>query len=453
MKNANHRFACKAVESALLASGALLLGAGPAHAVPAFAVQTGQACSSCHVGGFGPQLTQFGREFKMNGYTMRTVGQWDVAPVSMMAVASYIRTQRDQDGPPAPHYSTNDNVAFDEASLFLAGGFGNHFGAFAQVTYDGIGQTWSWDNVDLRATTNATIFGADTRLGLSFNNSPGITDPWNTLPAWGYPYTDSALAPGPAAASLISDALAQNVLGLNAYAWWNSSIYGEFGLYWSPSASFLDSVGVDPADTNEIDGVTPYVRVAYQKNFGDRNFEVGVFGLFSDLYPGRDHSAGTTDRYRDLGVDASYQYTDAGGNMFTLNGRYINEHQRLAASTLLGSAANRDNTLNELRADFSYYSHRGFGASIGAFDSWGSDDSLLYVDSRTFSPNSSGLMLQGDFTPFGNGGSPFGARFNTRLGIQYILYSEFDGASHNYDGAGRDAADNNTLRIFAWLAY
>ena len=441
------------VSVSLLVLGAHLLFAPAASAVPSFAVQTGQACSSCHVGGFGPQLTQFGRDFKMHGYTMRAVGQWDVVPISMMAVASYIRTQRNQDAPPAPHYSDNNNIALDQVSVFVAGGLGDHFGAFVQTTYDGVGRAFSWDNVDLRAVTNATLFGSDAVLGLSLNNSPGVTDPWNTLPAWGYPYTDSALAPGPAASPLMSDALAQNVLGLNGYAWWGGSIYTEAGLYWSPNASFLDAMGVDPGDTSEINGAAPYVRVAYQKSFGDRNFEVGAFGLFSDLYPGRDHSAGTTDRYRDIGADASYQYTDAGGNMLTLNGRYTNERQRLAASTLLGIAANRDNTLNEVRADLSYYSHRGYGASIGAFDSWGSGDPLVYADSRTNSPNSSGLMFQVDYTPFGSGHSPFGARFNARVGVQYVAYSEFDGARHNYDGSGRDASDNNTLRIFAWVAY
>jgi len=40
--------------------------------VPAFAAQTGLACQACHVGGFGPQLTPFGRQFKINGYTQRT---------------------------------------------------------------------------------------------------------------------------------------------------------------------------------------------------------------------------------------------------------------------------------------------------------------------------------------------------------------------------------------------
>ena len=46
---------------AVLAGLALVgMSAGAARAVPAFAVQTGQPCQACHVGGFGPQLTPFG---------------------------------------------------------------------------------------------------------------------------------------------------------------------------------------------------------------------------------------------------------------------------------------------------------------------------------------------------------------------------------------------------------
>jgi hypothetical protein len=438
----------------VLAAGVFWLAAASlAEAVPAFAVQTSQPCASCHVGGFGPQLTQFGREFKLNGYTMRAVGQWDVAPVSMMAVTSYLRTQRNQDGAPAPHYAANNNVALDQASFFIAGGLGQHLGAFIQTTYDGVARSFSWDNLDVRAVTTTTLLGSNAVLGVSLNNSPTVTDPWNTLAAWGYPYTDSGLAPGPAASPQIADAFAQNVLGLNGYVWWNGSVYSELGFYWSPDASFLNTMGVSPDETNQINGAAPYVRVAYQGAAGDHNFEVGAFGFSSDVYPGRDHSAGTTDRYRDLGIDASYQLTSSGGDMWTLNARYTSEQQRLNASTFLGLAANHTNTLNDVRADLSYYAHTGWGASAGVFDTWGSSDSLLYGDSRTTSPNSSGVMLQADFTPFGGSHSPFGPRFNARLGLQYVYYTEFDGARRNYDGAGRDASDNNTLRIFAWVAY
>ena len=53
--------------------GLLLVGAGfyarEALAVPSFSDQTGDACSACHVGAFGPQLTAHGRQFKLEGYT------------------------------------------------------------------------------------------------------------------------------------------------------------------------------------------------------------------------------------------------------------------------------------------------------------------------------------------------------------------------------------------------
>jgi hypothetical protein len=40
-----------------------------AQAVPNYAQQTGQPCTACHIGAYGPQLTAFGRAFKIGGYT------------------------------------------------------------------------------------------------------------------------------------------------------------------------------------------------------------------------------------------------------------------------------------------------------------------------------------------------------------------------------------------------
>ena len=88
-----------------------VIGAGNAYALPEYAVQTRQSCSACHVGGFGPQLTPAGRQFKLEGYTLRGTQDF-VVPLSAMAVASYLRTSADQPSP-APHYATNDNVTLD----------------------------------------------------------------------------------------------------------------------------------------------------------------------------------------------------------------------------------------------------------------------------------------------------------------------------------------------------
>ncbi len=59
-----HRF----VGVALLSAPAWLALFWPreAYAIPAFAAQTGERCSACHIG--FPQLTPYGRQFKLEGY-------------------------------------------------------------------------------------------------------------------------------------------------------------------------------------------------------------------------------------------------------------------------------------------------------------------------------------------------------------------------------------------------
>ncbi|MGH7024120.1 MAG: hypothetical protein ACREEB_11095 [Caulobacteraceae bacterium] len=436
--------------AAFLAACLSALTAGSAAAVPAFAVQTGQPCAACHVGGFGPQLTPFGREFKMRGYTTRT-DSFNV-PISAMAVASYVRTQSTPSSPPAPGYSNNDNFTLDQASLFVAGGLGSHIGAFIQATYDGIAKAFSWDNLDVRATTATTVKGSNVVLGASINNAPTVQDPFNTLAAWGFPYTSSDLAPSPSAAPLIGN-LAQSTIGVTGYAWINSSVYLEFGGYQSPSASFLTHAGVDPTDPGNIRGTAPYARLAYLKDFGNSNVEIGAFGLWANIYPGHDESLGLTDDYADMGLDASYQLFASKKSVVTVNVRYTHESQHLNASQAFGVAQNLDNNLDDVRLDASYYWHDMIGGTVGAFRTTGSADNLLYAGNRTFSPNSSGLMFQIDGTPFGQSASPLGPRFNLRAGLQYFLYTQFDGAAHDFDGQGSSASGNNTVRAFIWVAY
>ena len=57
------------------------------------------------------------------------------------------------------------------------------------------------------------------------------------------------------------------------------------------------------------------------------------------------------------------------------------------------------------------------------------------------SPNSSGILGEFDFNPWQN----------TRLSLQYVLYTKFNGGSSNYDGFQRSAANNNTLYISTWI--
>ena len=40
-----------------------------------------------------------------------------------------------------------------------------------------------------------------------------------------------------------------------------------------------------------------------------------------------------------------------------------------------------------------------------------------------------------------------------KLSLQYIIYNKFNGSSTNYDGEGRNAADNNTLYVIGWVVF
>ncbi|GAC1574557.1 MAG: hypothetical protein NVS3B27_20090 [Novosphingobium sp.] len=438
-----------------LAVGGIALALhAPAHAVPSFTDQTGMPCQSCHVGGFGPQLTPFGREFKIDGYTMRTKAS---IPVAAMAIASFTHTKKDQN-PPPDHFSANDNFAFDQGSLFLAGGIGSHFGGFAQVTYDGVGRQWSWDNLDLRAVTKGHVFGQDATFGLSLNNSPTVQDPWNTTPAWGFPYTDTNVSPTPGAAPLIDGGLAQNVLGVTAYTWIGHKFYIEAGGYSSPRAGTLSALGVDPLSPGDIHGLAPYGRVAVQVPLAGGTAELGALALRASINPERDRSSGFTDRYTDVGLDASWQKPTASGDVLTLDMRYVHETSDLRASCalgLIGDGSTPDcakTRLNEIRGNVSYSFRNKLGLTLAGFSTTGTSNADLYGGPNA-SPNSNGVMGQVDYTPWGAGNGPLGRRFNLRVGVQGTVYGKFDGARRNFDGAGADAPDNNTVRVFTWVAF
>ncbi|WP_353227738.1 hypothetical protein [Novosphingobium sp.] len=431
--------------------GALVM-TRPAAAVPSFADQTGQPCQACHVGGFGPQLTQFGREFKLNGYTMRGAKKFNV-PLSAMAIASYTHTKTDQ--VPAPdNLSPNDNVTFDQGSVFLGGGVGKHFGGLAQLTYDGIGKAWTWDNVDLRAVTQGKVFGKDATFGIDFNNNPTVQDPWNTTAGWGFPYTGGAVAQTPGASPLIDGGLAEEVVGMTAYAWIDHHIYLEAGGYSSPKARTLQWLGSDPVGLGDIHGLAPYGRVAWTHEIGSGQLELGAFALKAAINPGRDRSSGLTDHYSDVGIDASYMLPTAKGDTFTVQARYVHESENLMASCALNEmpVGCADTHLRELRGDIAY-SYRGkLGLTLAAFSVTGPPNTFIYTGPLA-RPDSNGVTAQIDYTPWGAGNGPLGPLVALRVGAQFTAYGQFNGNRRDFDGNGAAASDNNALRLFTWIAF
>jgi len=440
------RVAIVAVTLAALSSPQL------AAAVPSFARQTGMPCSQCHSASFGPALTAYGRQFKLNGYTWGDANSQ--IPVALMLQGGYSRTDAAQPSAPVPHYSPNDNVSLDQASLFLGTRLTEHLGVFAQGTYSGERRAANWDNTDVRYARQVSLFGTDAVVGVSVNNNPTVQDLWNSTPAWGFPYITSPLVPSPGASPIINGALAQLVLGATAYTMIHDRLYLEAGLYRGLSSRWLGNLGV-AAPATHLDGVIPYWRAAYQLGGDVHYFSVGTFGLDAKIQP--DPSVPQSNRYTDVGLDATYQYV-AGPTTIFADASVIHEHQGLGASFAAGSANSPSEHLDQVRLDVSYVFQQTWSAGVGLFDVRGAADPTLYsaaplTGSNNGSPNSRGYILQLEAIPLGKMSSWGRPWVNIRLGVQFTGYLRFNGGVSNYDGFGRSAAQNNSLFVFSWMAF
>ena len=172
--------------------------------LPSFSRQTHLACSACHYQ--FPQLTPFGRQFKLNGYTLsglpeitqkdsaerQTLKLSPISPVAAMLVVSSTTLKQTVPG------TSNGDVLFpDQLSLFYAGELTPNIGAFMQLTYSAPDGTIGIDNVDVRFADRTTLAGKQLVYGISLENNPTVQDVWNTVPAWGWPFMSSPVAPSP----------------------------------------------------------------------------------------------------------------------------------------------------------------------------------------------------------------------------------------------------------------
>jgi hypothetical protein len=420
------------------------------HVLPSYARQTGLACSACHYQFL--TLTPFGRKFKLNGYTLTNLpslvdkdsttngGRLGLSPFSLLSAMATAAVTHTKDDLPD---TQNDAVALpQELSGFLAGRIAPKIGLFSQFTYAGADGAFGIDNVDIRFADKATVGGStEMAYGFTLNNNPAVQDLWNTTPAWGFPFIGSEGAPGGAAGALIDGGLSQNVLGLGGYAMVGNLVYGELSVY----RSAFQGAAAPSSATGAIHGVAPYWRLALQKEWEHQYLMVGTFGLHTSLFP--DVLTGPRDTYSDAGVDAQFESKAGTGNV-VVRGAWIHERQTLDATVAAGGSANAKNTLKVLRLNASYYPRQWLGVSGGYFDTRGSTDAGLYapdpVDgSASGSPKTNGFIGEVDFNPWEN----------TRLGVQYTGYSNFNGGKTDYDGSGRNASGNNTLYAFTWLAF
>jgi hypothetical protein len=459
--------------AALLLSAFLIVEfAAPARALPSYARQTGQPCGTCHTDFAG--LTPYGRRFKIGGYTngggqYRTNPFWFddstkdsqktwVPPISMMAIAGFTHTEANATPPTAP-YSTNDNYVVSPISFFWGGAITDHIGAFQQVTYNaapagGFGtdpfaqHTWTWDNTDFRYADSTTIGKMSLTYGLTANNNPTVQDPWNTTPAWAFPYAVSTLGFGFGPTTIIDGTFAAHVGSVGAYAYLNDVLYLEASVYRTLSPAAQNDLGTDPFKAPGLFDAAPYWRAAFEPHFGNHWLEIGTFGMAANVHPfvapGLPNTATfpQTDKYTDIGVDAQYQYQ--GSNYwFTLRGSYIHENQKLDATFANGGSTNLNNVLNEARgyASLAYGSNNRVVLTGQYFSTTGSTDNTLFGGS----PNAEGWIAEIAYIPFISSFAPGWPWFNTRIGLQYTWYEKFNGTNIG-------ASANNTLFAYIWVA-
>ena len=438
---------------------ALALGTGfasiqPAQALPSFARQTGKPCSQCHTMSYGPALTSYGRQFKLNGYVWGDAKQI-IPPLALMVQGGFTNTSKAQVDPPADHFALNNNLSIDQVSLFYGGRITEHSGAFIQTTYSGEDRVYHWDNLDVRYARSATLGDKNIVFGVTVNNNPTVQDLWNSTPGWGYPYIVSALAPTPTAHPLLAGGLAQLALGATGYAMVDDHLYVEAGAYKGITNRWLGNLGLGSGASINMDGASPYWRAAWQMELGQQYFSVGMLGITAKVQP--DPTAPQTDRFNDVGFDATYQFSNDTGHAVAVNFLLVHEKQTLDASFAAGNSANGTDNLTSANMDVSYMYQQTYGATVGLFNSTGTTDTGLYAPgtvsgSLNGSPNYRGYSLQVEYVPFGKFDSFANPWLNLRVGLQYTAYLRFNGADGNYDGFGRSASDNNTLFGFFWFA-
>ena len=411
-----------------------------AHALPVFARQTGQNCQACHAGGQFPELTPYGRLFKLTGYTIgkRTL------PLAVMGVFGATNIQGGVNGgavPPGPGQTATDGtLTFYTGSLFVAGKITDNTGLFGQFTFNSYGGDtgasghMQSDNTDFRYANRIVNGDQDLIYGFSLNNNPGVQDVWNSMPAWGYGVVPIAALPVGANAPIIDGGLAQQAVGAGGYLYWNKTVYAELSGYRTGDGVFSFLTQGNGMQTS-IAGTNPYLRLALTHEWGAQNVMVGY--SYFDVQQYESGSSGLTDHYRDNTVDFQYQYL-LDPHTFTADITHVNE------TVGYGSSGSVADTVNELRAKASYTYEAKYGAALGYFDISNTANNVPLANGIGFAQGGSEAWTPEVFwLPVQN----------VRMGVQYTMFDKVNGLTSNVDGNGTKASDFNTVVFYVWAAY
>jgi hypothetical protein len=437
----------------LLAAAATLLP--NAYALPSFARQTGQRCGACHIGGNWPQLTPWGRFFKLAGYTP---GKALVSKEGFEYVPLGLLAQVGVNWAPHPNDSQG-NVLITQSGAPEAYGFTaelgtkitNFAGVFAEYGVSNTFPGWKGASgpIDIRATHFFHPGNNELLVGVDSNNDPTLQDVWNTVPSWGFPFYGAPQAPGAPGSPMIAS-LAQETGSIGAYALWNREFYVELSMYRVGNGffRFMNAGTSYETGAQYLKGFNPYWRAYWTKDHGPNVFMVGTFGMRSNIYPDSGTPSGGTDLFSDTGFDAQYQHL-GDTRKLTLRSSYIYEKQSWNASYPLAAVDNPHDNLKTLNLNGAYTVGDGWTFSGGYFFSNGSGESAFYNVTDTngnqlsTKPNTTGYVFEVDRT----------LTQNVLASLQYTGFTKFQGLTSNIDGIGRKPSDNNTLWFSLFFAF
>ncbi len=459
-----------ALAMSVLGASMPMLISTPARAVPSFARQTGLACEACHT--IPPELTAFGRRFKLNAFTMttkpplisdiddhkrNTVFLTDIPGISILLQATYDHWNR----PPPDTNVAGANAQSDtfqfpqQMSIMYAGAVSDHVGAWMQLTYLQNTGTLGIDNNDIRYSGHTE--NNDWVWGTTLNNNPSFQDVWNTGSAYRIPYfptqtlwsaTQPITGTGPRAP--LYTAFAGLAAGLGAYVWYKDSVYLELTEYHSAKSGSATATE-DSSNLNvgggTIDNWAPYWRAAYERDWGYNSVMIGTSGMYSkfvqSVFAGQTISPGNYNTYTDVTADWQYQYNGQ-HNIFSFLGHFTHETENNNPNLVPTYFSNSTDHLEQLAVTAEYYYDRTYGGLINFVRTTGTPDPAF--NGGNGSPANQYEVFELDYLPW----------FNTRLLLQYNLYNVVNNNQNPFFLHGLSnpkASNNNTWVVGLWMDF
>jgi hypothetical protein len=427
-----------------------------AYGLPSFARQTGQKCAACHVGGFWPQLTPWGRFFKLSGYTAgknlfdKEGGNY--VPLGLFGQAGLTWAAQPNDAQGQSIITQNGSPEAYQFTGEVGTKVTNFLGVFGEYQIGNTFPGWKGTTgpVDVRAVHFFNLGGNEILVGIDSNNAPTLQDVWNSSPDWGFPFYSSPQGLSAPASPMITNLGAQSG-SIGAYALLNRQFYVETSFYRAATGLFRwmsAGTSFQAGGKNYLEGENPYWRAYWTKAHGPHSLMAGTFGMRARIYPDSSSPSGPADVFTDYGFDSQYQYLGS-THKVTLRGSYIYEHQAWDASFPLGSSATPKGNLKSLNLNGSYAYDDAWMFHAGYFLTNGNNDSARYAvttpsgDQVTASPKTTGYTFEVDRK----------ITQNVQVMAQYRGFVRFNGLRHDIDGIGRNASDNNTLWLSVFFAF